>query len=172
MYRMWLGLIWQGTLSWNFDERNNIWIDYILRCSPHSHIYTPCLWHVGCNSFDFVCLSVCVSISLSRLNGRTYRLRFWHVGQVEGYHIVPSGFSGWGYEISFICLYLCVCVSSVYGLSRRGTESCNSCIYCKMTISSCILRALKIVLYLSLKSPFKSPVFLTKVSCIFPSNLL
>ncbi len=50
---------------------------------------------------------------------------------------------------------------------RRGTDSCNSCISCKMTISACILRALKIVLYF-----LKSPVFLRKVSCIFPSNLL
>ncbi len=33
------------------------------------------------------CLSVCVcvSVSLSRLNGQTYILAFWHVGQVERY---------------------------------------------------------------------------------------
>ncbi len=29
--------------------------------------------------------SVCVSVSLSRSNGRTYRLEIWHGGQVEGY---------------------------------------------------------------------------------------
>ncbi len=64
----------------------------------------------------------------------------------------------------------------VYYTCRRGTDSCNSCISCKMTISSCILRALKIVLYLMKtscnscifrqnreKSPFKSPV--SKMPC-------
>ena len=35
-----------------------------------------------------------------------------------------------------------------------------------------IIKKVFFLLYLSLKSPFKSPVFLRKVSCIFPSNLL
>ncbi len=47
--------------------------------------YTPRLWRVGCNSIDIVCVSVCLSVSLSRPNGRTYRLEFQHGGQVEGY---------------------------------------------------------------------------------------
>ncbi len=32
-----------------------------------------------------VCVSVCPSVSLSRLNGQTYELEYWHGGQVEGY---------------------------------------------------------------------------------------
>ncbi len=48
------------------------------------HFYTPRLWRVGCNSFDIVCVCVCV-LPLSRLNGQTYRLEFQYVGQVEGY---------------------------------------------------------------------------------------
>ncbi len=32
-----------------------------------------------------VCVCVCVSVSLSRKNEGTYRLEFWHGGQVEGY---------------------------------------------------------------------------------------
>ena len=47
--------------------------------------YTPHLWRVGCNSFDIVCVSLCVSVSLSQPNRRTYRLEFWHGGQVEWY---------------------------------------------------------------------------------------
>ncbi len=47
--------------------------------------YTPHLWCVECNSFDIVCVSLCVAISLSQPNGRTYRLEFWHGGQVEWY---------------------------------------------------------------------------------------
>ena len=38
----------------------------------------------GCNSFDIVCLCVCL-LPLSCLNGQTYRPEFWYVGQVEGY---------------------------------------------------------------------------------------
>ena len=38
----------------------------------------------GCNSFDIVCVSVCV-LPLSSVNGQTYRPEFQHVGQVEGY---------------------------------------------------------------------------------------
>ena len=45
----------------------------------------PTLWHGGCNSFGIVCVSVCPSISLCRLNGQTYRLEFWHGGQMGGY---------------------------------------------------------------------------------------
>ncbi len=47
--------------------------------------YTPRLWRVGCNSFGIVCVSVCPSVSLSRLNGQTYKLEFWHGHQVEEY---------------------------------------------------------------------------------------
>ncbi len=51
----------------------------------HSYYYTPLLWRVWCNSFDIVCLSVCLSVSLSQPNGQTYKLEFWHGGLVEGY---------------------------------------------------------------------------------------
>ncbi len=47
--------------------------------------YTPHLWREGCNSFDIDCVSVCLSVSLSKPNGKTYRLEFWQGGQVEGY---------------------------------------------------------------------------------------
>ena len=52
-----------------------------------SYYYTLCLWRVGCNSFDIVCVCVCVcpSLSFSRHNWRTYRLKFWHGGRVEEY---------------------------------------------------------------------------------------
>ncbi len=39
----------------------------------------------GCNSFGIVILCVCLSVSLSQPNGQTYRLEFWHVGQIGGY---------------------------------------------------------------------------------------
>ena len=32
---------------------------------------------------SFVCVSVCLSVSLYQPNGQTYRLDFWHVGQVK-----------------------------------------------------------------------------------------
>ncbi len=47
--------------------------------------YTPRLWRDVRNSFDIVsvCLSVCLSVSLSWPNEQTYRLEFWHGGQVD-----------------------------------------------------------------------------------------
>ena len=32
-----------------------------------------------------ICLSVCLAVSLSKQNAQTYRLEFWHGGQMEGY---------------------------------------------------------------------------------------
>ena len=56
----------------------------ILQQQAFYGIFTPSVSD-GCNSFGIVILSVCLSVSLSRPNGQTYRLEFWHVGQVEGY---------------------------------------------------------------------------------------
>ncbi len=55
-------------------------------CNPawFRSVFTPSVSD-GCNSFGIVILCVCVSVSLSRPNEQTYRLEFWHVGQVEGY---------------------------------------------------------------------------------------
>ncbi len=44
-------------------------------------------------------------------------------------------------------IFFGICIFPESWICRRGTDSCNSCISCKMTISACILRALKIVLY-------------------------
>ncbi len=47
-----------------------------------SEFNTPCVTG-QCNSFGNVCVSVCASLSWRK--EQTYRLKFWHGGQVEGY---------------------------------------------------------------------------------------
>ncbi len=55
--------------------------------SPEWNIFFTPRVSDGCNSFGIVCecVSVCLSVSLSWPNRLTYRLEFWHVGQVNGY---------------------------------------------------------------------------------------
>ncbi len=58
-------------IFWKHDLRSNklqllfllCWTDWVMTKVP-SLCYTPRLWLVGCNSFDIVCLSVCVCVSI------------------------------------------------------------------------------------------------------------
>ena len=69
------------------------------KVGPSNHWWTfwhapknPCIWiwiftprvSSGCNSFDIVCVWVCV-LPLSKTNRQTYGPEIQHVGQVEGY---------------------------------------------------------------------------------------
>ncbi len=56
----------------------------------------------------------------------------------QSFGFASASYSRASYPCLLIFIQYCV---------RPGTPACNSCIYCKMTIFACILRAVKIGLY-------------------------
>ena len=78
------------------------------------------LWHVGCNSFDIVCVSVCASVTTlagERTNGQTWFLAWRSSGRISRSYqqIVSMAFNGMGLRDHW-CLHRWRCQGRNWGI--------------------------------------------------------